>query len=192
MARVPSTMLALGTPLPEFSLIDTVSGRSVGSDDLRGSVALLMVLCNHCPFVKHVRQGISELSREYVDRGVAVVGISANDIERFPQDGPEAMATEAREAGYVFPYCYDASQELARALRAACTPEFYVFDRDGRLRYRGQMDDSRPGNGVPVTGADLRRALDDVLGGQTPDENQKPSVGCNIKWKPGNEPDYFR
>jgi hypothetical protein len=148
-------------------------------------------MCNHCPYVKHVREGLVELTRKYMDKGVAVVAISSNDVEAYSQDSPERMKQEAEQHGYPFPYLYDETQEVAKAYRAACTPDFYVFDEDQKLVYRGQMDDSRPGSDVPVTGKDLRAALDAVLEGGPVPGDQKPSAGCNIKWKPGEEPDYF-
>ncbi len=190
MARTPSTMLELGTPAPNFRLPDP-SGRIYTRDDFRDAPALLvMFLCNHCPFVKHIREGLAKLGRDYRDRGVAMVAINSNDVDAVPEDRPERMAEEAREAGYVFPYLFDESQQVARAYRAACTPDFFLFDRDRRLVYRGQFDDSRPGNGRPVTGADLRAAIEAVLAGEKPSPEQRPSLGCNIKWRPGNEPDY--
>lgn len=190
MALTPSTMLPLGSPAPDFRLPDT-AGATVARDDFRDAPALLVIfLCNHCPYVQHVRQGLAALTTEYRDRGVAVVGISANDVTTHPDDGPEPMAREKVAAGYTFPYLYDESQSVARAYQAACTPDFFLFDGDRRLVYRGQMDGSRPGNAVPVTGADLRAALDAVLDGRPVSPDQKPSLGCNIKWKPGNEPDY--
>jgi peroxiredoxin len=176
---------------PRFRLPDT-KGRLVLLDDFEGAPALLVAfLCNHCPFVRHIRLHFAQLAAEYLGRGVAIVAISSNDPERYPEDGPEKMAEEAEALSYPFPYLYDETQEVAKAYRAACTPDFYVFDRERRLVYRGQMDDSRPGNGRPINGADLRTALDAVLKGQPVPEEQKPSLGCNIKWKPGNEPDYF-
>jgi peroxiredoxin len=185
-------MLALGTPAPEFSLPDVVSGRTVSIADFDGAPALLVIfMCNHCPYVKHVASSLAQLVREYQARGVAVVGINANDAEEYPEDSPENMVEEAKQRGYTFPYLYDETQEVAKAYQAACTPDFYVFDSEHRLAYRGQMDDSRPGNGIPVTGQDLRAALDAVLAGRPVTSNQKPSLGCNIKWKPGNEPEYF-
>jgi peroxiredoxin len=190
MARTNSNMLPLGTKLPDFTVTDTVTGAAVTSESLRDAVALVAILCNHCPFVKHVQKGFADLAREYVDRGIRVIGVSPNDAEAFPQDGPVAMAEEACRAGYVFPYCFDETQALAKALHAACTPEFYVFDREGALVYRGQLDDSRPENGLPVTGADLRAALDAALSGRRPSDDQRPSVGCSIKWKPGNAPTW--
>jgi len=192
MARVESSMLPLGTPLPEFSLPDVVSGRLVESASLRGEVVLVAMLCNHCPFVVHVREGFAALARDLDARGVKIVAISSNDVTRLPQDGPGPMAELARELGFVFPYCYDETQEVAKAFAAMCTPEFYLFDRSGRLAYRGQMDRSRPHNGVPVTGDELRAAAVAVLSGAEPVAEQFPSMGCNIKWKPGNEPDYVR
>ncbi len=190
MALTPSTMLALGSKAPDFRLPDT-DGTMVALDDFKDAPAyLIMFICNHCPYVKHVRPELAKLTREYRDKGVAVVGISANDVTTHPDDSPERMAREKAEAGYTFPYLYDETQEVAQAYQAACTPDFFVFDRDRKLVYRGQMDDSRPGNGKPLTGKDLRAALDAVLGGQPVDPDQKPSIGCNIKWKRGNEPSY--
>jgi peroxiredoxin len=178
-------MTALGTVAPEFELPDTRTGGTVRLSDLRrGKKALLvMFLCNHCPFVKHVRAEVAKVGKEYVERGVGVVGISSNNIETHPADSPDLMKKEAAEAGYVFPYCYDESQDVARAYRAACTPDFFLFDAGGKLVYRGQLDASRPGNSVPVTGTDLRAALDAVLAGRPVNEKQTPSIGCNIKWK---------
>lgn len=184
-------MLPLGTPAPDFRLPDP-SGRWFSLADFAAAPALLVVfMCNHCPYVKHIRSGLAQLSRDYAPRGVALVGINSNDAGRYPADSPEKMAEEAKAAGYSFPYLYDESQAVARAYRAACTPDFYLFDRERRLAYRGQMDDSRPASGVPVTGKDVRAALDAVLSGRPPAVDQKPSIGCNIKWKPGHEPDYF-
>jgi peroxiredoxin len=190
MALTPSTMLPLGSKAPGFRLPDT-DGKTVSLDDFRDAPALLvMFICNHCPYVKHVRDELARLAREYQAKGVAVVGISANDAIAYPDDGPEAMAREKREVGYTFPYLYDETQEVAKAYRAACTPDLYLFDRARSLAYRGQLDASRPGNDVPVTGRDLRAALDAVLAGRPVAEDQRPSMGCNIKWKPGNEPNY--
>ena len=191
MAETPSTMAPLGMKVPGFRLPDAVSGRAVSLDDFKGAPALLvMFICNHCPYVKHVREHLSQLVREYQARGVAVVGISSNDTLQFPDDGPEKMKQEARAAGYTFPYLYDEDQEVAKQYRAACTPDFFVFDKDRRLVYRGQMDDSRPNSGRPVTGKDLRVALDAVLAGRPAPADQKPSMGCNIKWKEKNAPEY--
>lgn len=191
MVMTPSTMLRLGTTATDFSLPDT-DGKTVSLSDFAGSRALLvMFICNHCPFVKHVRSGLAELCSEYQAKGVGIVGINSNDVETHPDDSPAMMKKEKSEVGYTFPYLFDATQETAKDYRAACTPDFYVFDADRKLVYRGQMDDSRPGNGIPVTGNDLRAALDAVLAGRSPREDQKPSIGCNIKWKKGNEPEYF-
>ncbi len=183
-----STMLPLGTEAPSFRLPDT-DGKMVSLDDFAGAPAWLIVfLCNHCPYVQHVEDGLAGLAKEYQDRGVAVVGISSNDVEQYPSDDPEHMAEQKERVGFTFPYLYDEDQEVARAYRAACTPDFFLFDADRRLVYRGQMDGSRPGSDVPVTGEDLREALDAVLAARPVPEAQKPSVGCSIKWKPGNEP----
>ena len=185
-------MLPLGTRAPEFQLPDT-NGKTVSLADLKNARALLVIfMCNHCPFVKHIRAGLAQLARDYQPRGLAMVGISSNDVANYPADSPAKMAEEARAAGYVFPYLYDESQEVAKAYRAACTPDIYLFDKDKRLVYRGQFDDSRPGNSIPVTGKDLRAAIDAVLAGKPVPANQKPSIGCNIKWKRGNEPEYSR
>ena len=191
MARTLSTMLELGTAAPAFRLPDT-KGRLVSLDDFDAARALLVIfMCNHCPYVKHVREAIAVLACDYQTKGLAVVGISSNDAEKYPDDGPRQMAEEVAAAGYVFPYLYDESQSVAKAYRAACTPDFFLFDGERRLIYRGQFDDSRPGNNIPVSGQDLRAAIDAALAGQPIPAEQKPSLGCNIKWKPGNEPDYF-
>ncbi len=183
MSLTPSRMPALGIEAPDFALPDT-AGRLVSMKDFARAPALLvMFLCNHCPYVKHVRAELARLGREYQARGAAVVAINANDAEGYPEDSPEAMVRELESAGYVFPYLYDASQEVARAYGAACTPDFFLFDGERRLAYRGQLDDSRPENGLPVTGRDLRAALDAVLAGKSAAAAQKPSIGCNIKWK---------
>jgi peroxiredoxin len=176
-------MLPLGTALPAFQLPDTVSGRVVSSGELAGKPAVVIFICNHCPFVKHIREGLAAFGRFCQERGAAMVAISSNDVEHYPDDSPEAMKVEAESAGYVFPYLYDATQSVARAFDAACTPDLYIFDREGKLAYRGQFDDSRPGNGVPVTGSDARRAVEALLSGGSPAPDQKPSIGCNIKWK---------
>lgn len=190
MAATPSTMLALGTPLPNFDLPDTTSGKTFSSATLAGKVTLVALICNHCPFVVHVKSKLAELARDYTRKGVAVVAISSNDVSTHPSDGPEQMAEDATRQGYCFPYLFDETQAVAKAFRAACTPEFYVFDSAGRLAYRGQFDDSRPSNGKPVTGADVSAALNALLAGSKPSEDQKPSIGCNVKWKQGNAPDY--
>ncbi len=190
LAETPSTMLALGTKAPDFRLPDTDGGR-VGLSDFAGKKALLvMFLCNHCPFVKHVQKELVRLANDYAGRGVAFVAISSNDVEAHPEDGPEAMKAEKARIGYPFPYLFDESQEVAKSYRAACTPDFFLFDAQQTLVYRGQLDDSRPSKPVPVTGGDLRRALDAVLAASPVDTRQKASIGCNIKWKPGNEPAY--
>jgi peroxiredoxin len=192
MVRVPSTMVPLGTQGPLFALPDP-EGRVVSMDTFRGAPALLvMFLCPHCPFVRHLRKGLADFGRAYQARDLAIVAINSNDVAQYPDDSPEMMLEEAREAGYTFPYLVDESQEVARAYGAACTPDFFLLDGNRRLVYRGQFDPSRPENGIPVTGADLRAAVDELLAGRPISEEQVPSVGCNIKWKPGNEPDYFR
>jgi peroxiredoxin len=192
MVNTLSTMVPLGTRAPAFSLPD-VEGKVVSLADYKDASALLVVfLCNHCPFVKHVLPHFVELAGEYKQRGVGVVAISSNDVDNYPDDAPEKMADLSRKMEFPFPYLYDESQEVARAYGAACTPDFYLFDGKGRLAYRGQMDDSRPSNGRPVTGADLRAAMDAVLEGRPVSGDQKASIGCNIKWKAGNEPDYFK
>lgn len=191
MARTPSTMLALGTPAPDFSLPD-YDGRLHTLAGFAAAPALVVAfICSHCPFVRHLREGFAAFAREYRPLGLAVVAINSNDVEAYPQDGPAGMRAEAAECGYEFPYLLDATQQVARAYRAACTPDFYLFDAGRRLVYRGQFDDSRPGNGRPVTGADLRAAVDATLEGRPPAPQQLPSLGCNIKWRKGNEPDYY-
>jgi thiol-disulfide isomerase/thioredoxin len=161
--------------------------------DFSGAKGLVVIfICNHCPYVKHVRKGLIDLAREYEQKGIAFVAVNANDWSAYPDDSPEQMAREAREYGYPFPYLYDESQESARAYRAACTPDLYLFDGQRKLVYRGQLDDSRPGNGVPVTGKDLRAAMDALLKGEEVSPRQKPSLGCNIKWRQGREPEYFK
>lgn len=192
MVKTASTMLPLGTRAPDFSLIN-VDGTTVSRDDFIGAPALLVVfLCNHCPYVIHVAPELARLAAEYQQRGVAVVGINANDSTAYPQDSPEQMVHEVEERGYTFPYLFDETQQVARAYRAACTPDFFLFDQHQELVYRGQMDDSRPGSDTPPTGGDLRAALDAVLAGAPCAETQHPSLGCNIKWRPGTEPAYFR
>jgi peroxiredoxin len=191
MALTPSTMLALGTTAPEFQL-PNIDGKTVALGNFKASpVLVVMFLCNHCPYVKHLRAALAEFGRECATKNAAVVAISSNDVSNYPDDSPAKMAVEARTAGYPFPYLYDETQKVAKAYRAACTPDFFVFDRGRRLVYRGQFDASRPGNGIPVTGKDLRAAVEAVLKGTPPSINQVPSMGCNIKWKRGNEPDYF-
>ena len=184
-------MLALGTPVPSFRLPDT-EGNLVSPDDFSDARGLLvMFICNHCPFVIHIRRELARFAAEYQQRGLAVVGINSNDVSTHPQDSPEKMKQEVEQAGYTFPYLYDETQQVALAYRAACTPDFFLFDQQRRLAYRGQFDDSRPSNGRAVTGADMRAAADAVLEGRDVPEKQIPSIGCNIKWKSGNQPNYF-
>jgi peroxiredoxin len=191
MAATPSTMTPLGTVAAGFSLPDT-EGRTVTLADFEGAPALLvMFICNHCPYVKHIAHGLADVAGVYQKKGVAVVGINSNDVRNYPDDRPEMMAEEVRSRGYTFPYLFDGTQKVAKAYEAACTPDFFVYDGDRKLVYRGQFDDSRPGSDLPVTGADVRAALDAVLEGRPVPEDQKPSMGCNIKWKPGNQPVYF-
>lgn len=191
MAATPSTMLPLGTVAPAFRLPNT-DGRLVSLEDAAGAPAVLVAfLCNHCPYVRHIQSALVRLARVAQSRGLAVFAISSNDVGQFPEDGPEKMREEAATAGYGFPYLYDETQEVARAYRAACTPDFFLFDRGRRLVYRGQFDASRPGSGLTATGSDLRAAMEAVLADQPVPADQKPSIGCNIKWKPGNEPEYF-
>jgi len=185
MARTPSNMLALGTELPAFTLPDTVSGRPISSREYAGKPVVVAFLCNHCPFVKHIRDELAKFGTFCESKGVRVLAISSNDVATYPADSPELMTKEAREAGYTFPYLYDESQEVARIFNAACTPDLYLFDAAGKLAYRGQFDDSRPGNGIPVTGRDLRAAVEAVVAGRAPTAEQVPSIGCNIKWKQG-------
>jgi peroxiredoxin len=192
MARTPSTMVPLGTVAADFDL-PNVDGRMVSLDTAAGPRGtLVMFICNHCPFVKHVADQLAQVGREAIGRGIGVVAISANDVATHPADSPEQMVREAEERGYPFPYLYDESQEVAKAYKAACTPDFFLFDAGRRLVYRGQLDDSRPGNDVPVTGHDLRQAIEALVAGRSPVAEQRPSIGCNIKWKTGNEPEFFR
>jgi peroxiredoxin len=191
MVRTASTMLPLGTKAPDFELLN-VDGRTVSLADFKDAKALLVIfMCNHCPFVKHIAEGLVSLANDYLPRGVAIVGINSNDTSAHPDDSPERMVHEVEERGYAFPYLFDETQEVAQAYRAACTPDFFLFDGQQQLVYRGQLDASRPNSGIPVTGQDLRAAIDAVLAGQPVPEDQAPSIGCNIKWKPGNEPEYF-
>jgi peroxiredoxin len=191
MVLTPSTMLPLGTKAPPFALVN-IDGRTVSLDDFKNAPALLVIfMCNHCPFVKHLADALAAFANEYIAKGVAIVGINSNDVSTHPADSPEQMVAEAETRGYQFPYLYDETQEVAKAYHAACTPDFFLFDRDQRLVYRGQFDSSRPDSGIPITGDDLRAAIDAVLAGKKPAQDQKPSIGCNIKWKRGNEPDYF-
>lgn len=189
MAEKLSTMLPLGTVMPHFALPDA-DGVVHSSDRFRGAPLVVAFICGHCPYVAHIRRELAAFGREYQARGLSVVAIMPNDVDAYPEDGPAGMKAEAAEAGYTFPYLYDADQAVARAFRAACTPDLFLFDAAGRLVYRGQFDGSRPGNRIPVTGADLRTAADAVLAGDSVPEPQKASIGCSIKWKPGNEPGY--
>ncbi|MFS4416725.1 thioredoxin family protein [Maribacter sp. 2307ULW6-5] len=185
MAQTPSNMLPLNTPAPHFELMDTASDRLLALPSLKGKKGtLIMFICNHCPFVLHVNPKLVELAHSYQPKGIAFVAISSNDVEHYPQDAPERMKTTAKTLGYPFPYLYDASQEVAKAYEAACTPDFFLFDGQLKLVYRGQLDDSRPGNDKPLSGRDLVDAMDALLEGRPISGNQKPSVGCNIKWKP--------
>lgn len=184
MARTESAMLALGTSAPEFSLPDVVSAKTVDSQSAAGPKGLLvMFICRHCPFVNHLEKGLAQLGRDYDGKGIGTVAISSNDAVNYPDDAPESLAEQAREVGFAFPYLYDETQEVARAYDAVCTPDFFLFDSGLKLVYRGQFDDSRPGNGVHVTGKDLRNAMDALLAGDRVNPIQKPSLGCNIKWK---------
>ena len=190
MALTPSTMLKLGTSAPYFRLPDT-EGRLISLEDFKDAKALLVIfMCNHCPYVKHIRPGLVEFAQKYQPKGLAVVGINANDAAKYPDDSPGKMVDEVATAGYTFPYLYDETQEAAKAYRAACTPDFFLFDKNRKLVYRGQFDDSRPGNNIPVTGKDTREAVDALLAGTAINPAQSPSMGCNIKWRAGNAPDY--
>lgn len=192
MAVTPSTMLALGTPAPAFDLPEVDGTRRFSLDSFsQGRGLLVMFISRHCPYVKHVGQELARLGKEYSARGVGIVAISSNDVAKYPDDAPANLARFARDLGIEFPVCYDEFQAVAKAYRAACTPDFFLFDQDRKLFYRGQLDDSRPGNDRPVTGKDLREAIEAVLAGGPAPAVQKPSIGCNIKWKAGNEPDYF-
>ena len=184
MAVTPSTMIPLGNKAPDFSLPDTVSGKTLSLNDLRSDKAtVIMFICNHCPFVKHVNDGLVKLANDYLPKGVSFIAISSNDVENYPDDSPEKMKLVAKELGFSFPYLYDESQEVGRSYDAACTPDFYIYDKFLKLVYRGQLDDSRPSNGIPVTGKDMRAALDQLLSEKAVSTEQRPSIGCNIKWK---------
>ncbi|HEX5733981.1 MAG TPA: thioredoxin family protein [Blastocatellia bacterium] len=192
MVKTLSTMLDLGTSSPDFSLPDVVSGQPISLSTFAGKKALLvMFICRHCPFVKHIQQELARIGKDYADKDVGILAISSNDAESFPEDSPSGLKQMAEELGFRFPFCYDESQETAKAFAAACTPDFYLFNEARELVYRGQLDDSRPGNEIPVTGKDLRAALDAVLRDEPVNREQRPSIGCNIKWKSGNEPEYF-
>lgn len=193
MTRTLSTMLDLGTKAPDFSLPDVTNGRTISPGTFKDSAALLvMFICRHCPYVKHVQNELARLGTEYQQRGVGIIAISSNDATTHPDDAPESLKAMSQELGFTFPLCYDESQTVAKAYAAACTPDFFLFDRERRLAYRGQLDDSRPKSDKPVTGRDLRTALDAVLAGRPVSTDQVPSMGCNIKWKRGNEPQYFK
>lgn len=193
MSLTPSTMLPLGTKAPDFSLPDVVSEQSISLRNFESKKALLVIfMCRHCPFVQHVKEEIAKIGGDYKDKNIGIVAISANDIQNYPDDAPEHLKEMAQELGFNFPFCYDESQQTAKAYTAACTPDFFLFDAERKLVYRGQLDDSRPGNGLPITGKDLRNAIDAILLNQSVSPDQKPSIGCNIKWKPGNEPSYFK
>jgi len=184
MAVTPSTMISLGTKASDFTLPDTISGKIFSLSDLKSEKGTaIMFICNHCPFVKHVNQELVKLAYNYIPKGISFIAISSNDVVNFPDDSPEKMKQEAKTLGYPFTYLYDESQSVARAYDAACTPDFFIFDKDLKLIYRGQLDDSRPSNGLPVTGKDIRSALDNLLSGKSISAEQKPSIGCNIKWK---------
>lgn len=192
MVRTASTMLALGTPAPEFSLPEVTSGKIVNLQTLAGKKALVvMFICRHCPYVKYIEQELARIGRDYADKSVGIVAISANDVATHPDDRPESLAEQARLLGFNFPYCYDETQQVARAYTAACTPDFFVFDAQRRLVYRGQLDDARPHGDQPVTGKDLRAAIEAVLADRPVSSDQRASLGCNIKWQPGAEPSYF-
>jgi peroxiredoxin len=192
MALTASTMLDLGTQAPDFQLPDTVSGRTISLDSFAHQKALLvMFICRHCPYVQHIKEELAKIGQDYAGKGLGIVAISANNVETHPDDAPEKLKEMAEELGFTFPFCYDETQEVAKTYTAACTPDFFLFDSNRTLVYRGQLDDSRPGNDQPVTGKDLRAAIDAVLLDGSVPQTQKPSMGCNIKWKPGNEPAYF-
>lgn len=192
MAMTESTMLALGTQAPDFELSDVVASKTYTLDSFKGQKGLLvMFICRHCPFVQHIKRELSLLGKEYTKKDVGIVAISSNDVGTHPSDSPANLAAMAMEEGFEFPILYDETQDTAKAYTAACTPDFFLFDGQRRLVYRGQLDDSRPGNGLQVTGSDLRTALDALLEGKVQPETQWPSIGCNIKWRPGNEPAYF-
>ncbi len=190
MVLTPSTMLELGTRVPAFE-VPEVGGGTISSDEFSEAALLVIFISQHCPYVQHIRHELARLGRDYADSGLGIVAISSNDVEGYPDDSPENLDRMRRETGFTFPVCFDESQEVAKAFRAACTPDFFLFDKDRALVYRGQFDDSRPGNRKPVTGRDLRAAVDAVLKGEPVAPNQQASIGCNIKWKKGNEPDYF-
>ena len=190
MARTPSTMLELGTPAPDFSLLDPATNQQVSLADFAGKPLLVAFICNHCPYVILIKEAFSEFAKTYQEKGIAVVAINANDVANYPDDSPEKMVEDVKEFGYTFPYLYDESQEVALKYQAACTPDFFMFDAEHKLYYRGQFDDARPNTDIAVTGSDMISAANDLLAGNPAPEGQKPSLGCNIKWKSGNEPQY--
>ncbi|MFN9853686.1 MAG: thioredoxin family protein [Planctomycetota bacterium] len=191
MVKTASTMLPLGTSAPDFRLLN-IDGKTISLSEIAtGKGLVVMFICNHCPFVKHVAPELVRLTKDYESRGIQFIAISSNDVAAYPDDSPEMMKQEAAQQGYTFPYLFDETQEVAQAYRAACTPDFFIFDGSRRLVYRGQLDDSRPGNGKPLNGSDMRRALDQLIDGVEVPAEQRPSIGCNIKWKRGNEPTYF-
>lgn len=192
MSAVESTMLELGTKAPDFTLPIVTGGiLNFNKYSSRSKGTVIAFICNHCPYVKHINNALVEIAKSYIQKGVGFIAISSNDVERYPQDGPEEMIKTAKEENYPFPYLYDESQKVAKAYRAACTPDFYIFDDEAKLTYRGQFDESRPGNGKAATGDDLQKAIEAMIAGKKPIENQIPSIGCNIKWKLDNEPEYF-
>jgi len=192
MARTPSVMLPLGTKAPDFNLPDTVSGKNISLKNFEGKKGLLvMFICEHCPFVKHVKTELANIGKDYISQDLGIVAISSNDVENYPDDSPENLKLMAEKEGFNFPICYDETQEIAKIYQAACTPDYYLFDSEFKLVYRGQLDDSRPSLDIPVTGKDLRDAIESLLTGKPISEEQKPSLGCNIKWKKGNEPTYY-
>ena len=192
MALTPSTMLELGTSAPDFRLPDVISGKTISLATFADKQALLvMFICRHCPYVVHVKEELARLGKDYASKPIGIVAISANDAVGYPDDAPDKLKAMAKELGFTFPFCYDETQETAKAYTAACTPDFFLFDRGRKLVYRGQLDDSRPGNGKPLTGKDLRAAIDAVLAGRAPSPDQRPSIGCSIKWKKGREPAYY-
>lgn len=192
MSLTPSTMLPLGTQAPDFKLPDVVSGRAVSLNDFKTKKGLLMMfICQHCPYVQHIKQELTKLGKDYSSKDMAIVAISSNDADNYPDDSPAELKKFAKAEGFAFPFLYDESQEVAKSYTAACTPDLFLFNKKRELVYRGQLDDSRPGNGKPVTGKDLRAAMDAVLADKPVSQEQRPATGCNIKWKKGNEPDYF-
>jgi peroxiredoxin len=192
MVATPSTMLPLGTEAPDFALPDVITGSTISLETFADKKALLvMFICRHCKYVRHVKGELTKLGQDYQGKDLGIVAISANDADAYPDDAPQSLKEMAEAESFTFPFCYDETQAVAKAYTAACTPDFFLFDRQRKLVYRGQLDDSRPGNQIPVTGKDLRAAIEAVLADQSVNQAQKPSIGCNIKWKEGNEPSYF-